>query len=124
MIDELYDLIGGRPTIAAATDSFYRRVLEDPTLRTFFAGSDMAHLRAGQSMFISMLLGGRVVYTGKKIDAAHAAARFKGLTDQHFDAFLLHFREALTEVGVKPDKVEKVMKLLEAQRATVMGRAS
>ena len=105
MIDQLYDLIGGRPTIAAATESFYRRVLEDETLRHFFDSADMAHLREGQSMFISMLLGGRIVYTGKKIDAAHATARFKGLTDKHFDRFL--FRAALAEVGVKPDKPKR-----------------
>ncbi|HXJ15848.1 MAG TPA: group 1 truncated hemoglobin [Candidatus Polarisedimenticolia bacterium] len=122
MIDDLYDIIGGRRTIWAATDAFYRRVLEDESLRHFFDSTDMAHLRAGQSMFISMLLGGRVVYTGKDIGAAHAAARAKGLTDEHFDAFLQHFRAALDEVGVKPDKAEKVMKFLEARRSTVMNR--
>lgn len=122
MIDQLYDLIGGRPTIVAATESFYRRVLEDGTLRHFFDSSDMAHVREGQSMFISMLLGGRIVYTGKKIGPAHASARVKGLTDKHFDSFLNHFRAALAEVGVTPDKVEKVMPLLEAQRDAVLGR--
>jgi len=82
----------------------------------------MAHLRAGQSMFISMLLGRRVVYTGKEIGAAHAKARAKGLTDKHFDAFLKHFRVALDEVGVKPDKAERVMKLLETKRGSVLNR--
>ena len=122
MIDQLYDLIGGRPTIAAATESFYRRVLEDETLRHFFDSADMAHLVEGQSMFISMLLGGKIVYTGKKVDAAHAIARGRGLTNEHFDRFLTHFQAALAEVGVKPDKAEKVMPLLEAQRDAVLGR--
>ena len=53
-------------------------------------------------MFVSMLMGGRAVYTGKEIGAAHAHARAEGLTDQHFDAFLNHFRAALDEVGLKP----------------------
>jgi hemoglobin len=122
MIDDLYDLIGGRRTVWAATDSFYRRVLGDESLRLFFDSADMAHLRTGQSMFLSMLLGGRVVYTGKKIDEAHAHARAKGLTDKHFDTFIKHFRAALDEVGVKPDKAEKVLKLLEAQRGAVLNR--
>jgi truncated hemoglobin YjbI len=120
MIDDLYETIGGRQTINAAIESFYRRVLEDETLRPFFDSTDMAHLRAGQSMFVSMLLGGRLVYTGKEISAAHAAARAKGLTVEHFNTFLKHFREALDEVGVKPDKAEKVMKLLEAKRDAVL----
>jgi len=122
VIDQLYETIGGRRTVQAAIESFYRRVLEDETLRHFFGSTDMAHLRAGQSMFISMLLGGRMVYTGKEIGAAHASARAKGLTEEHFDTFLRHFRAALDEVGVAPDKAEKVMELLEAKRGDVLNR--
>jgi len=120
VIDDLYDLIGGRQTVWAATESFYRRVLADNTLFPFFKTADMAQLRSRQSMFISMLLGGRVVYTGKDIHAAHAHAREQGLNDGHFDRFLKHFREALDEVGVRSDKVEKVMKLLERRRTAVL----
>jgi truncated hemoglobin YjbI len=69
-------------------------------------------------MFISMLLGGRIVYTGKDIHTAHA--REQELNDGHFDRFLSHFREALNEVGVKADKVEKVTKLLETRRNAVL----
>jgi len=55
VIDELYDLIGGRQTVWAATESFYRRVFADDKLRPFFKSTDMAQLSARQSMFISML---------------------------------------------------------------------
>jgi hemoglobin len=122
MIDDLYELIGGRLTIRTATESFYRRVKADETLRHFFEGTDMENLHARQSMFISMLLGGRVVYTGKEMGAAHAQAREQGLSEAHFDAFLKHFRAALDEVGVKAERAEKVMKLLEDKRATVLNR--
>src|SRR5246500_5845722 len=120
MIYELYDLIGGRQTVCAATESFYRRVFADDTLRPFFKSTDMAQLCARQSMFISMLLGGRIVYTGKDIHAAHAHSREQGLNDGHFDRFLGHFREALNEAGVEIDKVEKVTKLLESRRDAVL----
>jgi hemoglobin len=120
VIDELYDLIGGKRTVWAATEVFYRRVLADDTLRPFFKSTDMAQLDARQSMFISMLLGGRIVYTGKDIRAAHTHAREQGLNDGHFDRFLGHFREALNEVGVQADKVEKVTKLLETKRNAVL----
>jgi hemoglobin len=120
VIDDLYDLIGGRQTVWAAIESFYRRVLADDTLRPFFKSTDMTQLRARQSMFISMLLGGRIVYTGKAIPAAHAHAREQGLNDGHFDRFLRHFREALNEMGVKADEVEKVTKLVESKRNAVL----
>ena len=120
MIDDLYDLIGGRRTIGAATESFYERVLADDSLRHFFKRTDMAHLRSRQSMFLTMLLGGRVVYTGKEIHGVHAWARNHGLNDAHFDTFLKHFRAALEEVGVKAQKLEKVIKLLESKRDAVL----
>lgn len=124
MVDALFETIGGRRTIQAAVESFYRRVLADATVHYFFDGVDMNHLRARQSMFVSMLLGGKMVYTGKDIRDAHAGSRSKGLTDAHFDTILQHFRAALEEVGVKPDKLEKVMELLKGTRDTVLNRAA
>ena len=121
-VDTLYELIGGRSAIHAAVESFYRKVLADPSLQPFFDKTDIPHQVALQSMFISMLLGGRVVYTGKDVRTAHAGAREKGLNDSHFNMFLKHFRAALEEAKVPPDKLEKVMQLLEGTRASVLGR--
>ena len=120
MINQLYDLVGGKQIIWAATDTFYKRILADDTLCPFFKGTDMAQLHARQSMFVSMLLGGQIVYTGKDIAVAHARAREQGLNDGHFDRFVKHFCEALNEVGVPADKVEKVAKLLESRRSAVL----
>ena len=120
MIDDLYDLIGGRQTVSAATEAFYKRVFADDTLSPFFKTTDMAQLCSRQSMFISMLLGGRVVYTGEDIHSVHAHSRDQGLNDGHFDRFLRHFREALNEVGVEAQKVEKVANLLETKRNIVL----
>jgi hemoglobin len=119
MTEDLYELIGGRSTIKAATELFYNKVLEDDNLRHFFEQIDMAHLRSRQIMFISMLLGGRV-YTGKDINDAHRRFRDQGLNGTHFDLFLKHFRAALEQVGVKPENAEKVVKRLESKRATVL----
>ena len=120
MTEDLYELIGGRSTVTAATELFYRKLLEDDKLRRFFERTDMAHLRSRQIMFVSMLLGGRV-HTGKDIHDAHGWSRDHGLNDAHFDLFLKHFRAALEEVGVKPENAEKVMKRLESKRSTVLG---
>jgi hemoglobin len=119
MREDLYELIGGRSTIKAATELFYKKVLEDDELQHFFRRVDMAHLRSRQIMFISMLLGGRV-YTGKDLHEVHGLSREHGLNDAHFDLFLKHFRAALEETGVKPENAEKVLKLLERKRATIL----
>ena len=119
MIEDLYELVGGPGVIKAATELFYSKILEDDNLRPYFEGVDIAHLRSRQTMFVSMLLGGRV-YTGKDIHDAHAGSRDHGLNDAHFDLFLKHFRAALEQVGVKPENAEKVMKRLENKRATIL----
>jgi len=119
MIEDLFELIGGRSTIEAATELFYDKVLQDQNLQPFFDGIDMAHLRSRQAMFISMLLAGRV-YTGKSLHDAHAHSRDNGLTDAHFDLFLRHFRAALEEVGVKSENAEKITQRLESRRGIVL----
>jgi len=119
MIENLYELIGGHRTIEAATERFYKKVLEDDNLRQFFKRTDMAHLRSRQVMFISMLFGGRM-YTGKDIHSAHALARSHGLNHAHFDMFIQHFRAALQEVGVEPGHTEMILKLLERKRSAVL----
>jgi len=120
MADALYGTIGGRLKIKAAVDSFYERVLADPLLRPFFQGVSMENLRERQSMFVSMLLGGRVVYTGRNIHDAHERPRQMGITELHFNAFLGHFRAALEDVGVESEKVEDIMSLLFASRDQVI----
>jgi hemoglobin len=122
LTDDLYDLIGGRRTIWAVTESFYQKVSEHEDLRHFFEGTDMANLRARQSMFISMLVGGEIVFTGKEIGAAHARTRERGMNDAHFETFLKLFRAALDEVGVPSERAEKVMALLENQRDKILSR--
>jgi truncated hemoglobin YjbI len=40
MTEDLYELIGGRSTIQAATELFYRKLVEDENLRHFFKRVD------------------------------------------------------------------------------------
>ena len=121
-VDTIYEIIGGRSKIQAAVELFYKKVQTDPSMKAFFNGADMSRLKAGQSMFLSMLLGGKVVYTGKEIGAAHAGARATGLTDAHFDTFLVHFRNSLQAVGVEDAAIEKVVVQVETLRNQVLGR--
>ena len=123
MLDTLYERIGGTKKINSGLEVFYREVLADDRLCPFFGGVDMEHLRARQSMFLSMLLGGKKVYSGKKLRVAHAGARMHGMDDSHFDALLQHFRGALTAVGVAADPVTEIMTLLEGTRNDVLDRS-
>jgi len=73
-------------------------------------------------MFVSALLGGPEPYTARDIGTAHAHLQ-PHLNDTHFDVSLKHFRASLKEVGVKDEKTERVMRLLEGKRSTVLNTA-
>jgi non-specific serine/threonine protein kinase len=118
---DLFTLIGGAPTVSAVIDVFFRRVLADESMNHFFTGANLDRLRAHQNMFLSALLGGPEPHTPQDIRAAHAHLR-PALNDIHFDTFLAHFRASLKEVGVKDDKLERVMKLIEGKRSAVLNR--
>lgn len=120
MADTLFETIGGRFKINAAVESFYKRVIADESLRPFFEGVGLEHLRGRQSMFLAMLLGGKTVYTGKDIRAVHDHPRTMGMDQSHFEKFLNHFRAALKEVGVERDKLEQIIKLLNQSRGAVL----
>ena len=122
MIETLYERIGGSATINAAVDAFYRKILADPRLRPFFDGADLKHLQARQSMFLSMLTGGKVAYTRKQLRTAHAGARALGMDDSHFNTLVSYFREALDEVGVASAAATETTALLEGTRKEVLDR--
>jgi len=124
MADTLYETIGGSRRINTAVELFYAKVFADESLRPFFEGVDVQGLHARQSMFVSMLVGGKKVYTGKNLTLAHAGSRLKGMTDVHFDTMLKHFRAALTEVQVAPDRIAEIMTLLEGTRDAVLDRSA
>jgi truncated hemoglobin YjbI len=118
----LLERIGGRRRINAAVDLFYRKVRADERVSHFFDGVNMDHLRSLQSMFLTMLVGGRTVYAGRDIHKAHAQPRGQGLNDGHFDALLKHFEDSLQEVGIEPETVSEIIRRLEGTRDAVLGR--
>ncbi len=77
----LYEKIGGKAKIVPAVDLFYRKVLADERLKQFFDPVNMDQLRSLQAMFLTMLVGAKMKYTGKDIRAAHTGLSGKGLND-------------------------------------------
>ncbi len=76
----LFDRLGGAAAVDAAVDLFYRKVLADPTVNSFFDTTDMEGQRAKQKAFLTMAFGGPNNYSGKDLRAAHAPLVAKGLS--------------------------------------------
>jgi hemoglobin len=61
----LFEEIGGQAAVDAAVDIFYRMVLSDESISSFFDDTDMDAQLAKQKSFLTMAFGGPHNYTGK-----------------------------------------------------------
>lgn len=114
----IYDEIGGAPAVAAVVDVFYEKLLVDPSVRHYFAGKDLARLKAHQRSLVTVALGGMSeTYTGRLMGPAHAGL---DITDEAFDTILSHLDDSLTGAGVSATTVAKVLAILEPLRPDVV----
>jgi len=118
----LFEQLGGAPAVEAAVDRFYRKVLADDRINTFFEGIDMDTQAAKQKAFLTMAFGGPVHYTGLDMRRGHAHLVARGLNDSHFDAVIENLGATLRDLGVAEDLIHQVAALAETTRNDVLGR--
>jgi hemoglobin len=117
----LFERIGGEGAIMLAVSIFYRRVLEDPLLRRFFAALDMPAQTRKQVAFMSWAFGGPAAYQGRDLRAAHAPLVKRGLGPAHFEAVLGHLAETLEEMQVERALRDEVLAVVATTREQVLG---
>lgn len=122
MSQPLYERLGGEPAVDAAVDSFYRKVLGDPTISGYFDSTDMDAQRSKQKAFLTMAFGGPNGYSGKDLREAHKPLVERGLDDSHFDAVAVHLQSTLQELGVAEDLIGEVMAIAGSTRDDVLNR--
>jgi hemoglobin len=113
----IYRQLGGRVVITAVVDDFYRRVLHDPALAPFFAGTDLERLRRHQEAFLTAALGGPTTYEGRPLRQAHAG---RSIGAGHFAAVAGHLAAALRACGVPETLTEPVIARVAALRDDVI----
>jgi hemoglobin len=102
----IYEAIGGEPALVVVVDDLYARVLADPRLSGFFAGTNLTRLKGRQVEFFATALGGPEPYRGPSIRDMH---RGRGIRQVHFDLVAGHLVEALSEAGVPGDTIGQIM---------------
>jgi hemoglobin len=118
----LFEQLGGQPSVEAAVDIFYRKVLTDDRISHFFEDVDMDRQRAKQKAFLTMAFGGPSHYEGRDLRTAHARLVQAGITDLHFDAVIELLGGTLKELGVKDELIAQVAAIAESTRKDVLGR--
>jgi len=102
MSTSIYERLGGEAAVDAAVDIFYRKVLTDDRISSFFDDVDMDRQRAKQKAFLTFVFGGPNAYAGKDMRAAHARMK---LTELHFNAVMENLGATLAELGVAPELI-------------------
>ena len=102
----IYEAIGGDTALVAVVDDFYGRVLADPGLAGFFAGTNMTRLKGRQVEFFAAALGGPLPYTGASIRDAHQG---RGIAQRHFDLVAGHLVASLVAAGVPDATVSQIV---------------
>ena len=116
----IYDAIGGEPALVAVVDDFYMRIIGDPELAGFFAGTNMAKLKGRQVEFFAAALGGPQTYTGATMREAH---RGRGIGQEHFNLVAGHLIAALSAADVPDKTINDITSLLGPLADDIVSRA-
>jgi hemoglobin len=112
----LYDQIG-HAFIAKAVAEFYKRAFADVMIGHFFFKSDITHITAQQTSFVSAMLGGPKSYTGKPLKPAHKPFLIRTV---HFNRRQVLMREVLEDLGLDPSLTNAWLAVEEQFRGVIV----
>jgi len=113
----IYDAIGGHPSLVAAVDIFYRRVLADPELERYFHGNVSERHKRYLVTVLGEALGGRERYRGPDLAKAHSHLR---ITDAHFDRVAGHLAGTLEELELPGCLVDRIIGIVATLRPLIV----
>ncbi|MDB4475962.1 group 1 truncated hemoglobin [bacterium] len=115
----LYDRIGGDTMVDKAVDIFYKKVLTDERISSFFENIDITSHGIKQKKFLTMMFGGPNTYCGKDMHSAHAHMR---LNEGHFNAMLDNLIEALRDLDIFEDDISEIVAVANCVKDDVLNR--
>ncbi len=121
MPPSIFERYGGFATVHQIVSEFYDKVMEHPTLSTYFATVDMERLITHQTRFIASIMGGPPSFTDEALRRAHAPHNI-GRDD--FLAIVELVRVTLQEFSVDAADIETIMQQLARRESVIVGRNS
>ncbi len=115
----LFERIGGMDAVKAAVDIFYEKVLEDDSIKHFFADSDIKSQAGKLRSFLAYAFGAPLAYDGKNMRDAHSHMK---LNEAHFDAVAKHLIATLVQLGVAQDLIDEVVEIVLSTKDDVLNK--
>lgn len=95
--DALYRDLGGTPGIQRIVDGLVTRATADPRIATFFAKTNLEHLRESLSTQVCMVSGGPCAYDGPSMAVTHQDMEIR---KGHFNALVEDLQQSMDAQGV------------------------
>jgi truncated hemoglobin YjbI len=108
MKQNLFDAVGGLPTLKRVHKIFYDKVYAHYWLKHFFAGHNQEAIENRQTSFMAEKMGGPIEYLGKEMQYAHEAMY---ITRELFEVRHALLDESLREGGVPDDLRERWLRI-------------
>ncbi len=109
--NNLFDLIGGRPTLEKVHKIFYDKIYAHPWIGRYFEGIQQDVIEVQQSDFMSQIMGGPSNFCGKLPVPAH---RHMMISEELFDVRTQLLVDSMTEAQVSPENQMLWLKLDQA----------
>jgi hemoglobin len=119
----LWERLGGEDNVKRVVDDLLKEAAPDPKVNFFRNGKYAPDAAAVMTLkrrvveFICQATGGPLQYTGKDMKTAHAGM---GITDDEFNAFAGHLKNALEKNGAAPEDVKLVMTAAGSTRKDIV----
>lgn len=115
----LYERLGGKPAIQAVVDDFVANVAADARINRYFAGANIARLKAQLVDQICEAAGGPCRYTGQNMRDAH---RGMGVSSAAFDALVEDLVKSLDKFKVPQKEKGELLSVLGPMKQDIVER--
>lgn len=116
----LYKRLGGYDAIAAVTDDFIGRLVNDAQLSKFFAGHSTESLHHIRQLVVDQLCaatGGPCLYIGRDMKSAHAGL---GISESDWNAAAGHLVETLDKFQVQAKEKDEVLSAISGMKKDIV----
>ena len=118
--DNLFELIGGRPTLDKVHKIFYDKIYKHPWIGQYFHGIQQEIIEVQQSDFMSQAMGGPAMYLGKLPIPAH---RHMFISEELFELRTQFLKEAFLEAGVSEQNQQHWLKIDQAFKKGIVKKS-
>lgn len=118
--NSLYKRLGGYDAIAAVTDDFVGRLVNEPLIAPMFKGhsqATLAHIRQRVIEQVCAATGGPCLYTGRDMKTAHKGL---GITEEQWNASVRHFTATLEKFNVPAKEKGELLGIISGLKADIV----